>query len=568
VNAPTETWVFNEGDTFNRSYRVEKRLGAGLHGEVYLVEHLITHDRFAFKIMRLEDVREASRVARAMSTAKASYWIRHANVVRVHDIGCEPDGKVWILMEYLEGQSVGELLARQQGRVSVWLALHIAIEAAWGLDAAHEMGVIHRDIKPDNLWLTADGVLKVLDFSLAKVVPEGVRTTQRSQGVGTPPYMGPEMLTGGVVIDARADVYALGMLLWQMLAGRHPFHDALNDTKEMVRRQLYVDPAPVSAITGLPAYVDEFLARAVAKDPAKRFLTMAQMARGMMTLRDQLRKEAASGLIDVRVPRGEPPFSDDPSGRQAYVPVQTVTPTGTVPPVPEARIVLASQAAAPGLAGTLPLPSAQSGTTLQRWPPSAPPAAALAQMLPAAPAAPPAGDRDVPRAGVAPSGSGITLRSGDTPQAVSRAPTASEASHVPPARSARRLIAVALVSALLASAGVASWWRWAQRAVAQPTSAGPASTATVPVQSGQPVAPASLTKVPRNDASAAPATTSATPTTTAPATTTSVPAGPSGSGRAGTRRGSAPAPMPTAPPSPAPAPTVPAARHRLFDADP
>jgi serine/threonine-protein kinase len=568
VNAPTETWVFNEGDTFNRFYRVEKRLGAGLHGEVYLVEHLITHDRFALKIMHLEDVREASRVARAMSTAKASYWIRHANVVRIHDIGCEPDGKVWILMEYLEGQSVGELLSRQQGRVSLWLALHIAIEAAWGLDAAHEMGVIHRDIKPDNLWLTADGMLKVLDFSLAKVVPEGVRTTQRSQGVGTPPYMGPEMLTGGVVIDARADVYALGMLLWQMLAGRHPFHDALNDTKEMVRRQLYVDPTSLSAITGLPAYVDEFLARAVAKDPAKRFLTMAQMARGLMTLRDQLKKEAASGLIDARGPRGEPQFSEDPSGRQAYVPVQTVTPTGTVPPVPGARVVLASQVVAPGLGGTLPLPSARSGTTLQRWPPSAPPAAALAPMPSSAPTSAPAGARGTPHDGAAPSCSGITLRSEDTPQAVIRVPTSSEVSHVPPARPARRLVAVALASALLASAGVASWSRWARRAVAQPTSADTASTATVPVQSAQPVAPVSLTTAPPSAANVAAAPTPAATTTTAPAPTPSVPAGPSGSGRPGTRRGSAPALATTAPPPPAPAPTVPAARHRLFDADP
>jgi serine/threonine-protein kinase len=595
VNAPTDTWVLDKDDVFSRTFRVEKRLGAGLHGEVYLVEHLFTHDRFALKVMHLEDVREASRVARAMSTAKASYWIRHANVVRVQDIGCEPDGTVWILMEYLEGISVGELLARQQGRVSLWLALHIAIEAAWGIDAAHEMGVIHRDIKPDNLWLTVDGILKVIDFSLAKVVPEGIRTTQRSQGVGTPPYMGPEMLLGGVVIDARADVYALGMVLWQMLAGRHPFHDALSDTKEMVRRQLYVDPEPLSPIAGLPVYVDEFMARALAKEPAKRFLSMAQMARGLMTLRDQLRSDAERGLFDVKIPRGEPRFSNDPLGRQAYIPVQTVTPTGTVPPVPAARIMLGPQVVPQGLGGTLPLPSAETGTTLQQLPPSAQPvqaataapphaqpvsaptpvvptrAATAAQTPPPAPTSTPAAGHDRSSGSPAPRSAVDTLRLGDTPQAVMRAPVPSGMSDGPPARRVPKLVVVGLVSALLASTGVAAWSKWTRRAPPHPAevdTAATAATSAPPVTSTAPPVTAAPQPEPPDASTAATSTPTApmpTASTTAPAASAASPVG----GRAGNRRGPPTVPGSTAHPPPAAAPTTtPAARHRLFDTDP
>jgi serine/threonine-protein kinase len=354
----SESWTFKPGDVFNQC-KILRVLGAGLHGEVYLVEHLYKERCFALKVMRLADVGHASRVRRALSTAKATYRIQHANVIAVEDLGCEPDGRVWLLMEYLDGASVADLLGRQRGRISLRLALHIAIEAAWGIDAAHEMRIIHRDVKPENLWLTLGGAVKVLDFSLAKVIPDGVETTRRKSGFGTPLYMSPEALKG-VDLDARADVYSLGILVDQMLRGHHVFAAALGDTTEMIRRQLYVSPEPLSSAVDLPAYVDDFLRCALAKDPAQRFFTMAEMAQAMLVLRDRLRDDAARGLVTIETPPGEPPIPGDRWTRAAYQPPRPAPDPDPAPPITQRRVVLATGAVE--LARTAPLPAGLGGT--------------------------------------------------------------------------------------------------------------------------------------------------------------------------------------------------------------
>jgi serine/threonine-protein kinase len=603
VNEPNESWVFKPGDVFNRVLHVKQRLGAGLHGEVYLVEHALTHDRLALKIMHLADVRDASRVRRALSTAKATYWVKHANVVKVTDIGCEDDGKVWILMEYLEGTSVAEQLDRQGGRMSAWLALHIAIEAAWGLDAAHEAGIIHRDIKPENLWLTLRGLVKVIDFSLAKVVPEGVQTTLRKTGMGTPPYMAPEQLSGGLV-DARSDIYALGMVLWQMLGGRHPFPDALYDTKEMVRRQLYVDPEPLSVVAHLPAYVDEFMARALAKDPAQRFLSMSQMARGMMTMRDQLLADCERGILLLEYPAGEPRYEGDPMWRQAYVPARPMTPAATEPPQPSRRVVIVEQgpaAPAVGLGGTLPLTPQPPTTTQRNWPPRVPvpPASAPTAVSPvAAPAvAPPRGSAPtapaaagpvvvVPaadaasKAGTAPGSRAErdTARGGtaegalgpDTVKAITR-PTPPRDSAAGATKSrAPMLVFVGIVAAVLASAGVLAWARTRPGTTRVPVPASassvstspPAATTTTGSAAPPPASSATATSssptVPAAPPSAA--TPSAATPSSAPPIKSTAPALPTAA-RPGPRHPPAPPPSPTPPPAPT-------AKHRIFGTEP
>ena len=148
------------GDVLHQ-FKMVRTLGAGFHGEVWLAEHVHTGVPFAFKFMHLEDSKDAKKVRRALETAKGTYRIDHANVIKVHDLGCEPSGMVWLRMDYLEGKSVAELL--RQGALSLLVALDIAIEVAWGLAAAHELGIIHRDIKPDNVFMTRDGVIVVLD---------------------------------------------------------------------------------------------------------------------------------------------------------------------------------------------------------------------------------------------------------------------------------------------------------------------------------------------------------------------------------------------------------------------
>ena len=398
--------AFALGDVFH-GYTVQKKLGEGLHGEVFQVEHVHTSERFALKVLRLEDARDASKVQRALRTAKASYKIKHANVVTVHDLGCEDDGRVWVLMELLEGESIAELLARLGGRLSVPVALHIAIEAAWGIDAAHEHSILHRDIKPDNVWLTREGVVKVLDFSLALVIPDGVRTTQRQGGfaLGTAPFMAPETLRG-TDQDARVDVYALGMMLYMMLAG-HPFHDAYRDTNEMVRRQLFVEPAPVSAAAGLPAYVDDVMRRAIAKDRAGRFFTIAAMAQAMTALRDRLHADAHAGRIAIEPVEGEPPLPGPPWARRAYLALQDLPLPDLPPAVPSQRVkvtgpkgtvVEAGRPAQPGPGGTIPFGSddfANARRELAQPAPSSAPQPPDAPRAEGGPAGPASGEETV-----------------------------------------------------------------------------------------------------------------------------------------------------------------------------
>jgi serine/threonine-protein kinase len=337
------------GDILHQ-FKMVRPLGAGFHGEVWLAEHVHTGVPFAFKFMHLEDSKDAKKVRRALETAKGTYRIDHANVIKVHDLGCEPSGMVWLRMDYLEGKSVAELL--RHGALSLLVALDIAIEVAWGLAAAHELGIIHRDIKPDNVFMTRDGVIVVLDFSIAKVISAGIRTTVRKTGMGTAPYMAPEHL-GGAHPDARFDIYALGIMLWEMITGYHPYHDVLRDTEALIRRALHVNPAPLSTVVQLPAEVDEIIRRATAKDPAARYGTVVEMAQAMARLKAWLLGEMGAQRLVLTKRRGEPTVNS-PRGRKDYQ--RDAAPDATpAPPLPSQRVVVLAPASLPT---TLPLPEA------------------------------------------------------------------------------------------------------------------------------------------------------------------------------------------------------------------
>lgn len=330
-----------------QQFKMIRSLGAGFHGEVWLAEHLHTGVPFAFKFMHLEDSRDAKKVRRALETAKGTYRIDHANVIKVHDLGCEASGMVWLRMDYLEGKSVGELL--RHGALSLLVAIDIAIEVAWGLQAAHELGIIHRDIKPDNVFMTRDGVIVVLDFSIAKVISAGLRTTARKTGMGTAPYMGPEHLKGAHP-DARFDVYALGIMLWEMIVGRHPFSDVLGDPEALIRRQLRINPEPLSVVAHVPVEVDEVIRRATAKDPAARFGSAVEMAQALTRLKASLLAEVAASRLVLAKRRGELTVNS-PRGRKDYR--RNAAPDATpAPPVPSQRVVVAASS----LPQTLPLP--------------------------------------------------------------------------------------------------------------------------------------------------------------------------------------------------------------------
>ncbi|MFT3771517.1 MAG: serine/threonine-protein kinase [Minicystis sp.] len=336
-----EPRVFQPGGPFRHyHYVVESFLGAGASGQVYAVRHRFTGDRFALKVGHLKDRGHAKKVARSLAEAKATYGLRHPNVVRVFDLACEDDGMVWQLMELLEGRSVGELIGRG-GRLSPLYAIDIALEVAWGLQAAHEQQIIHRDVQPSNVFVTAAGQVKVLDFSLAKVIPSGLRTTRRDGAMGTSAFMSPEHLKGAPPTP-QFDVYALGLMLWQMLVGRHPFESSLMDMMTLVRRQLEEDPASLVTAAGLPAYCDEVIRGATAKDPARRYDGMWTLGRALLDLRARLLADPAAAAVVQDQPLWERryPIVRNPEGHQQYRPPRSLPAGAPAPPVPAARVMV------------------------------------------------------------------------------------------------------------------------------------------------------------------------------------------------------------------------------------
>ncbi|MEO7328811.1 MAG: serine/threonine-protein kinase [Minicystis sp.] len=334
-----EPRIFEPGDPFRQHYLVEAFLGAGASGQVYAVRHRFTGDRFGLKVGHLKDRRNAKRVARSLIEAQATYAIRHPNVVRVVDLACEDDGMVWQLMELLEGRSLGAMLG-EGGRLSPRYALDIAVEIAWGLQAAHEQQIIHRDIHPFNVFITTSGQVKVLDFSLAKVIPSGLQTTRGNHTMGTRGYMAPEYLKGGLVTP-QLDVYALGILLWQMLAGRNPFVPPGADLMTVVRKQLEEEPPSLVSAAGLPAYFDEVLRRATARDPAGRHEGMWALGQALLWLRERLFADPEAAVLRrYTESERQQPIVHDTEGHAQYAALRSLPGTVTAPPMPSARLVV------------------------------------------------------------------------------------------------------------------------------------------------------------------------------------------------------------------------------------
>jgi HAMP domain-containing protein len=255
-------------------YEIIEPIGSGGMGIVYRALDLELSEPVAVKTLRREFVADSSALARFKSELRLARRISHRNVVRTHDLG-EADGMYFITMEYVDGTSVKALIT-ERGRLPVHATLPIAKQLCRALEVAHEEGIIHRDIKPHNMVLAADGVLKVMDFGIARLLGRTQSMTQTGMVVGTPEYMAPEQLLGEDV-DARADIYAVGVVIYECLTGRTP-HIADNPMV-LISRVLEQPPIPPhELVPDIPPKLSGAVLAALHRDRGKRPRTIVELA--------------------------------------------------------------------------------------------------------------------------------------------------------------------------------------------------------------------------------------------------------------------------------------------------
>jgi hypothetical protein len=269
-------------------YRTTRFIGRGGMGEVYEVERGDDGERFAVKCLRLAKGDDPKVVERTRQEAIILKLIRHKNLVPVHGMGVRGDGLVWMVMDLLVGWTVGQLLD-ELSKVPLPWALEIMRDVCLGLAAVHEYAV-HRDIKPDNLHLDKDGVTHVLDLGAAKVFDCGLITTT-GFSIGTVLYMSPEQIEKPATIDQRSDIFSVGVVLYQLLSGEHPFgsKEDLLDRRRVGHAILDLPARPLRDVAPwLPPYVGEVVGRMIEKRPDDRFPTAMAVATTLESALDRL----------------------------------------------------------------------------------------------------------------------------------------------------------------------------------------------------------------------------------------------------------------------------------------
>jgi serine/threonine-protein kinase len=270
-------------------YAIERELGRGGMATVYLAEDLKHHRQVAVKVLH-PDLAVAIGAARFLREIEIAAKLTHPHILPLHDSG-EADGFLYYVMPYIEGETLRGRL-RREGQLSLEEALQITREVADGLSHAHSLGVVHRDIKPENVLL-ASGHAVVADFGIARAITEagGDRLTETGLSVGTPAYMSPEQAIGKQDVDARSDIYSLGCVAYEMLAGDPPF--AGTNPQAILARKTLEPPPPLRTVRDtVPESVEQPILKALAKVPADRFATAAQ-------LRDALAFTPPSGTVVV-----------------------------------------------------------------------------------------------------------------------------------------------------------------------------------------------------------------------------------------------------------------------------
>jgi eukaryotic-like serine/threonine-protein kinase len=309
-------------------YRLEKRIGKGAMGQVYLASDTkFASRKVAVKTVRQDilssdDLQEGEAIARFEREAQAAASIQHPNTVSVTDFGESGEGVFYLVMEYVEGETLHKLL-RREGTLPVKRAVRLLRQIADGVEAAHDIGILHRDLKPANIFLmqkgkgAGDGFIKVGDFGLAKIVSGAVTDFTSKAGpasrgiIGTPEFMSPEQMQPEVGVDARADIYALGTIAYLMLGGKTPF---VGDMMQLVMQKIMHKPPPLSSLrSDVPPNVERMIMQSLEIDPNARPQTVSDWIAGLEHASEGLDEGKRTGLhrLVVMAPVSSEVYVDD-----------------------------------------------------------------------------------------------------------------------------------------------------------------------------------------------------------------------------------------------------------------
>jgi len=289
------------GEVIDGKYRVERVLGRGGMGIVVAARHQRLDEMVALKLMLPHIAQDPAAVARFDREARASIRIRSEHVVRVHDVG-NHEGTPYMVMEYLEGMDLGALV-HARGRLDVRTAVDYVLQACEAIAEAHSLGIIHRDVKPQNFFVTSrrDGspLVKVLDFGIAKAAGDERGVTKTGMLVGSPQYMAPEqLLTTSMRVDARTDIWAICCVLYELLSKKVPF--PAQTLPDLLIRVQSAAPEPLSMhAPNLPPGVEMVIAKCLEKDPGRRFPDVAMFAAALAPFGTDEARSSSSRIARV-----------------------------------------------------------------------------------------------------------------------------------------------------------------------------------------------------------------------------------------------------------------------------